>query len=447
MYNLISLNSRRLNSWRLFIFLAVFALINLRATGAYAHQSPNTLVFADVNPKTVRLELQMPLTELELAFGNNISQDPENLIKNFGPQLEEYLKAHIHAYVTRTNPWSIAVESLRMEKGSYAENNIAYWELVAFVTIVRQPGESTRKFTLDYDVIIHQVMNHAALVSIRRDWEAGKIDPNVTSEAIVISRNTRDNVIYPLQVNLEDGSWFKGFKTMVNLGISHIAEGTDHLLFLLTLLLPAALIAAEGRWTKAGSIRYSLTRILKIVTAFTIGHSITLLIGALNLFHFPSQPIEVLIAVSILVSAIHAIKPIFPGKEIFIAAGFGLIHGMAFAQTLSNLQLDFGHMALSILGFNIGIESMQLFVIVLTMPWLIILSRSGHYAYVRIIGAVLAGIAAISWIIERVGQNPNLVSNFITQGQEDAKWVILFLAMLSIISHFSDRGNRYFLKR
>lgn len=207
---------------------------------------------------------------------------------------------------------------------------------------------------------------------------------------------------------------------MVSLGIDHMKEGTDHLLFLLTLLLPAALIATGGRWAKAGSTRYSLIRILRIVTAFTIGHSITLLIGATGLIHFPGRAIEILIAVSILVSAVHAIKPIFPVKEIYIAAGFGLIHGMAFAATLVNLDLDAGRTVLSILGFNVGIELMQLFVIAITMPWLIIFSSSSFYNWVRITGALFAGIAAIAWIIERV----SLTSNFVTE----------FLAAISIVS-------------
>jgi hypothetical protein len=217
--------------------------------------------------------------------------------------------------------------------------------------------------------------------------------------------------------------------------VEHIAAGTDHLLFLLTLLLPAPLLVNRKRWAEAGSNRYSLIRIIKIVTAFTIGHSITLLLGATGITDFPAQPIEILIAVSIFISAIHAIKPIFPGREMFIAAGFGLIHGMAFATTLVNLNLDAGRMALSIFGFNLGIELMQLFVVAVTIPWLIILSRSiAIYNYVRIIGAILAGIAAVGWIIERVTSKPNLISTFVVNTADYAKWIIVLLAVLAFLS-------------
>ncbi len=116
-------------------------------------------------------------------------------------------------------------------------------------------------------------------------------------------------------------AWLSGvqFSSLFRLGMRHIAEGTDHLLFLLVLLLPAPLLVSGLRWGPPSGVRQSLLRILGIVTAFTIGHSITLSLAALNAVNVPSRPVEVLIAVSILVSAVHACRPIFPGKEAWIA--------------------------------------------------------------------------------------------------------------------------------
>jgi hypothetical protein len=95
-------------------------------------------------------------------------------------------------------------------------------------------------------------------------------------------------------------SWFDGFASIFHLGMRHIAEGTDHLLFLLTLLLPAPLVVFGSRWAGFGSVRHCPLQILKIVTAFTVGHFIPLALAALGLVRVPSPPIEVLIAVSIL---------------------------------------------------------------------------------------------------------------------------------------------------
>ena len=131
--------------------------------------------------------------------------------------------------------------------------------------------------------------------------------------------------------------WFHGLASAFRLGLRHIAEGTDHLLFLLALLLLAPLLVLGSRWAGFAGVRHSLLQILKVVTAFTVGHSITLALAAVGLIRVPSRPIEVLIAVSILVSAVHALRPLFPGREAVIAAFFGLIHGLAFATTLGQL--------------------------------------------------------------------------------------------------------------
>ena len=221
---------------------------------------------------------------------------------------------------------------------------------------------------------------------------------------------------------------------MFSLGMEHIKEGTDHLLFLLVLLLPAMLLTTGNKWGRFGGIRYSIGRLLKIITAFTVGHSTTLLIGALGWLKLPPQPVEILIAFSILVSAVHAVYPIFPGKEMYVAAGFGLIHGLAFASILSNLNLGAGTLAMSILGFNLGIELMQLFIVMIIIPWLIMLSKTSTYTWFRIAGAVLAAIAAMAWIAERVTGKSNGITSFILKASPYGLWCIVALVVVSIIT-------------
>jgi hypothetical protein len=189
---------------------------------------------------------------------------------------------------------------------------------------------------------------------------------------------------------------------MFRVGMRHIAQGTDHLLFILTLLLPAPLLAGGARWAASAGVRHSLVEILKVVTAFTIGHSMTLGLGALGVVSVPSQPIEVLIAVSILVSAAHAVRPLFPGREAFIAAAFGLIHGLALAATLAGMELGRWERIGALLGFNLGIEAMQLIVVAATMPSLLLLSRTRAYVPIRLGGAFIAAVAATAWILQRL---------------------------------------------
>jgi hypothetical protein len=224
-----------------------------------------------------------------------------------------------------------------------------------------------------------------------------------------------------------------GFPSLFRLGMRHIAEGTDHLLFLLALLLPAPLLVCRSRWVGFAGVRHSLLQILNVVTAFTIGHSITLALAALGFVRVPSRPVEVLIAFSILVSAAHALRPLFPGREAAIAAVFGLLHGLAFAATLQNLGLGWWARVSGILGFNLGIETMQLFVVVATMPSLVLLSRTPAYSFVRIGGALFAIFASAGWLAERLLNVHNPLDAVVDSMAHSTLWIAPILFLISLI--------------
>lgn len=367
---------------------------------APAHPMPNSVVLLTVHENRIDAEIQIPLSELEAATGLPVNDPEIGSAQRFEQQLRAYLLTHTRLQSPNDQYWRVEVGTLSFTKTQNTING-TYRELVAHLRLVPPAGADTRRFTLHYDAVLHQVATHKILVSICQDWETGQLAEENPEQVGVIELDIVNNRIFPLAVSLQPGNAWTGFSSMVKLGMQHIAEGTDHLLFLLVLLLPAPLLFSRRRWESFGGVRYSLMHLLWIVTAFTVGHSLTLLLGAMGWVHLPSQPVEILIAVSILVSALHAWRPVFPGKEIWVAAGFGLVHGLAFADTLANLSLSTGRMVLSILGFNAGIELMQLLIIAVTIPALIILSRRPAYRLVRIGGALLASGAAIFWIIER----------------------------------------------
>jgi HupE / UreJ protein len=228
--------------------------------------------------------------------------------------------------------------------------------------------------------------------------------------------------------------WLNGLQisAMFRLGMRHIAEGTDHLLFLLVLLLPAPLLTSGSRWGPPADRRLGLLRILGIVTAFTVGHSLTLGLAAFGFVHVPERPVEVLIALSILVTAVHALRPIFPGREAWIAAFFGLIHGLAFAATLDRLGLARWERVAGVLAFNLGIETMQMIVVAVTLPSLMLMSRTRVYSTVRIGGAVFAGIASMGWIIERLTEPETFVDAIINRLARHAQWIAVALFLMSV---------------
>ena len=197
------------------------------------------------------------------------------------------------------------------------------------------------------------------------------------------------------------------------------------------------------RWGAPSGVRSSLLRILGIVTAFTLGHSITLALAALNVVNVPSRPVEVLIAVSILVSAVHAWRPMFPGKEAWIAAFFGLIHGLAFAATLDRLGLRRWDRVAGILSFNLGIEAMQMLVVAAILPSLILLSRTSAYPAFRICGAGFAGVASVGWIFERLFDIATPVDAIVNAFARHSLLIAIDLLLASLACKFLFTSRAY----
>lgn len=434
--------------WRVFRLrrLVLWLLAGVLSLGPVGgHPMPNSAVLLDMHSQAVAIELQLPLSELELAFGHRVNQQSKGLVERLGPQLQAYILQHVRPISPDGRAWRVVVRELAVQPVEQSPSG-PYQELTANLWLEPPTGETVRRFSLNYDVIIHQVANHTALVSIRQDWERGHYG-HQPAQVGVIRLDVVNNTIPPLIIDQAGGSTGQGFRGMVALGMQHIGEGTDHLLFLLVLLLPAPLLPIGKRWGSFGGVRYSIIRLLTIVTAFTLGHSLTLLLGALHWVHLPSQGVEIMIAVSILVSAVHALRPLIAGREAVVAAGFGLVHGLAFADTLTNLQLDSTRMALSILGFNVGIELMQLGVIALTVPWLIILSRLPSYSSIRVGGALIAGMAALGWVAERVGGQANVITTGLAMSQPYLPWAIVGLACLALLSQWIyNRQARFSIK-
>jgi hypothetical protein len=243
-----------------------------------------------------------------------------------------------------------------------------------------------------------------------------------------------DTAFLPWWLTLGRWSGGAGFRSLFRLGMRHIAEGTDHLLFLLALLLPAPLLVSGSRWAGFAGVRQSLLRILKIVTAFTVGHSITLALAALGAVIIPARPVEVLIAVSIFLSALHAMRPIFPGRETRIAGFFGLIHGLAFAATLGELGLGRWERVAGILAFNLGIETMQLIVVAATMPSLMLFSRTRAYPGLRICAALFAVFASMGWIADRLFGFHNSIEGAVNVIAHNSLWIAATLFLMALAS-------------
>jgi HupE / UreJ protein len=188
-----------------------------------------------------------------------------------------------------------------------------------------------------------------------------------------------------------DPRWHQSLARFLVQGFEHILDGADHLLFLLCLVVP---------------FRRELRTLVLIVTAFTVGHSVTLIASAYGLapaaLWFPPL-VETLIALSIFYMAVENV--VAPSKRTrwALALGFGLIHGFGFSFALQNtLQFAGDHVLTSLLSFNIGIELGQLLVLALLIPALNLLFRYVNERVGGIVIAVIVGHTAWHWLAERV---------------------------------------------
>lgn len=190
---------------------------------------------------------------------------------------------------------------------------------------------------------------------------------------------------------------------MVGEGIHHIWTGYDHLLFLLALLLPSVVSPTrDRRWISANGLRDVFLRVAKVVTAFTIAHSLTLAMAVFGWVHLPSRGVESVIALSVIAAAVNNLWPVFRGHVAGVAFLFGLIHGFGFASALEELNLSAGALLRGLFEFNLGVEVGQLAVVALFLPIAYGTRRSWAYQRVGIVGgSVLIALVAGGWLVER----------------------------------------------
>jgi hypothetical protein len=185
-------------------------------------------------------------------------------------------------------------------------------------------------------------------------------------------------------------------------GVWHIWIGFDHVLFLISLLLPAVLQRQSGKWQPAPGFRTSFVDVLTIVTAFTVAHSITLTLATLGVVSLPSRWVESAIALSVIVSALNNLYPLVRGRRWIAAFAFGLIHGFGFASVLMDLRLPQGVLALALFGFNAGVEVGQLTIVAAFLPLAYMLRASWVYRHVLFVGgSALIALLASVWLVER----------------------------------------------
>lgn len=187
-------------------------------------------------------------------------------------------------------------------------------------------------------------------------------------------------------------------------GVWHVLIGYDHVAFLLLLILPSVLREARAGWAVATSGREVARDLVKIVTAFTFAHSVTLGLAATDTVRMPVKPIEIAIAGSIVVAGLMNLFPAASRWRLRLAFGFGLVHGFGFANALREIDAGGFPIAPMLAGFNLGVEVAQLLIVAVALPVLFALSRLPLYSRRLMPALSLAtAITGAIWLASRVG--------------------------------------------
>lgn len=274
------------------------------------------------------------------------------------------------------------------------------------------PKDLPEKVTIKYNPLFEKVQTHRGVMIVEYNWKAG-----------IVNNQSLINHIFGLgnettELTLADKGIWKGFWALIKLGVWHIWIGLDHILFIVALILPAVVRrrkeddepqaiagtaddAYSKEWFPVDKFKPAFFYILKIITFFTIAHSITLALAALEIVSLPSRWVETIIAISIAMAAFHNIRPIFKAREWLIAFIFGLFHGFGFASVLGEKGLSGDFMVLSLLGFNVGVELGQVLIICMIFPFLFLLRKQKIYPHIIFYGSILLILIAMYWSIER----------------------------------------------
>jgi HupE / UreJ protein len=244
------------------------------------------------------------------------------------------------------------------------------------------------KFTIGYRLFVDLDPQHRGLLNLTHD--------NVNSAAVLVPSQP------PKVFSISSRSHWSEVLDFIYEGIWHIWIGFDHILFLLSLLIPSVMVYQANKWQTVAHFNNAFWDVLKVVTAFTLAHSITLSLAVFDVIDLPSRWVESCIAASVILAALNNIYPLFTGKRALLAFTFGLVHGFGFATVLTDLGLNQSSRLWSLLGFNLGVEIGQFVLVMIFLPIAYQFSRYPLYKPIvlKSCSIGIAGLASL-WLLER----------------------------------------------
>jgi hypothetical protein len=344
----------------------------LAAAPAWAHKPSDAHLRLAVDGATITGRLDIAVRDLDGALAVDRDGNGEITwaeLTGAAPRIADYVERRL-ALAAHGSPCA-----LHLGPGGLAElSDGAYWALELSAVCPREPSSIDVGYALLFDLD----SMHRGLVHV-----AGQT---------VIIRDAR-----PVRVELDEVTSFASF---VREGVWHIWMGIDHILFLLCLILPAVFQRRTQRWRAADSLRDVCREVFEIVTAFTLAHSITLVISAIGLIALPSRFVETAIALSVVAAALNNLLRTVDARWA-VAFALGLLHGFGFSSVLIDLGLPSHELIGALLGFNLGVELGQAAIVVALVPALFWIRRTVAYQALLWAGSGAVAVIATLWSYQR----------------------------------------------
>ena len=360
----------------------IVALAMVCMSPAWAHKSSDSYLSLQLTGQKISGQWDVALRDLDYALGLDANNDGVvtwGELRGLQAQVASYLLRHLALRSDGTPCATRAVGHLVDDHSDGA------YEVLRFEADCAGPPQVLE---VGYDFFFDLDPQHRGLVRLESDGQ---------THTAVLGPNHQT-----WRVERGAVTWLGTVVDYVNEGVWHIWTGFDHILFLCALLLPAVVAYRGGRWVGVTEFGEAFVNVIKIVTAFTLAHSITLSLAVLGFIALPSRLVESAIAVSVIAAALNNLHPVVKSRLWVVAFGFGLVHGLGFANVLTELGLPTGALAVALVSFNLGVEIGQLAIVCALLPLAYLCRHSWLYPRV-VLGAGSLCIVAIAfvWLIER----------------------------------------------
>lgn len=388
--------------FKLTAYCLLFFVVFLAPARSTAHAPDQGYLYLSIHENAIDGRFELIAKDINRALGTSL---PDDLTME---QLLEHLPA-IQSYFRQRTSFKTpdgTTYQLKFRDPTILDLN-EMEDYVRFHFDLEGVSEIPDKLNVTYEVLFDQYPKHRGWLIMEYNWKAGVINNQSLASTIFTPDLTSESL------DLTDSSVWNGFWALTKLGVWHIWIGLDHILFIVALILPAVVRRREEEdevvgtnnyssvWQPVPKFRPAFLYIIKIITFFTIAHSITLALASLGIVNLSSRFVESVIAISIALAAYHNIQPIFRGKEWIIAFAFGLFHGFGFASVLGEKGISGDYLVPSLLGFNLGVEIGQVLIICLVFPILFLIRKNRIYPKIITYGSMLLIFIALYWAVER----------------------------------------------